>query len=390
MKRNLLKYICFLFVLFLIGCSASSQPVDFELSVVSISSDDELSDDGIIVDMNDLTVSEFVEGAAKITFNQRVEHFHFIDVRTHPERGWVPFSFFGFKGEIERDVPLYVTNVASIRSKGETGFSFTTEDGTVHWYVLLMTSDGIVYEEFDFDPARDLLYVLELTEMDYYDAQVEEEEETASLTADGIYHVVARGDTLFNISQRYGLTVLRLQELNNMVGETLIEIGDHLRIIDDGRPTTQAPPPVQAPPVIQAPPIQAPPPQTPSSPPAPVLREIIITATIVDEIDPSYREVVYSRGRPGGRNIVITTDTPFSDFTIGWADMVQPESLQFNYGKTVGSFTPNQPIVITEHLEMSSINLTIFRLTDLDGHQRFFAMGICQMYGNRVFVWEIN
>lgn len=44
-----------------------------------------------------------------------------------------------------------------------------------------------------------------------------------------VYHTVEKGDTLYNISRRYGLTVDALKQLNNMVGND-IKIGQQLRV----------------------------------------------------------------------------------------------------------------------------------------------------------------
>jgi LysM repeat protein len=45
----------------------------------------------------------------------------------------------------------------------------------------------------------------------------------------GAYHTVIKGDTLYNISRKYGLTVARLKQLNNMTDD-YIQIGQSLRI----------------------------------------------------------------------------------------------------------------------------------------------------------------
>lgn len=52
---------------------------------------------------------------------------------------------------------------------------------------------------------------------------------TPDVPADGTYHTVAKGDTLYNISRRYGLTVDALKKLNNLT-EDSIKIGQKLRI----------------------------------------------------------------------------------------------------------------------------------------------------------------
>ena len=43
------------------------------------------------------------------------------------------------------------------------------------------------------------------------------------------YHIVKKGDTLYNISKRYGLTVAKLKELNNL-NSNIISINQRLRI----------------------------------------------------------------------------------------------------------------------------------------------------------------
>lgn len=45
----------------------------------------------------------------------------------------------------------------------------------------------------------------------------------------GAWHTVAKGDTLYNISRKYGITVARLKQLNNMANDN-IQIGQTLRI----------------------------------------------------------------------------------------------------------------------------------------------------------------
>jgi LysM repeat protein len=43
------------------------------------------------------------------------------------------------------------------------------------------------------------------------------------------YHTVEKGDTLYNISRRYGITVDMLKQLNNMTDNN-IKIGQQLRV----------------------------------------------------------------------------------------------------------------------------------------------------------------
>jgi len=43
------------------------------------------------------------------------------------------------------------------------------------------------------------------------------------------FHIVSKGDTLYNISKRYGLTVDKLKELNNLT-DNIISINQRLRV----------------------------------------------------------------------------------------------------------------------------------------------------------------
>lgn len=51
---------------------------------------------------------------------------------------------------------------------------------------------------------------------------------------DGI-HVVQKGETLYGISKRYGLTVEQLQSLNNMVGSTSLSLCQYLKVKQDAQ-----------------------------------------------------------------------------------------------------------------------------------------------------------
>lgn len=53
--------------------------------------------------------------------------------------------------------------------------------------------------------------------------------QTVPGTAAGAYHTVVKGDTLYNISRRYGITVARIKQMNNMTSDN-IQIGQSLRI----------------------------------------------------------------------------------------------------------------------------------------------------------------
>ena len=53
--------------------------------------------------------------------------------------------------------------------------------------------------------------------------------QTVPGAATGPYHTVVKGDTLYNISRRYGITVARIKQMNNMTSDN-IQIGQTLRI----------------------------------------------------------------------------------------------------------------------------------------------------------------
>ncbi|MBE2209401.1 MAG: LysM peptidoglycan-binding domain-containing protein, partial [Saprospiraceae bacterium] len=44
-----------------------------------------------------------------------------------------------------------------------------------------------------------------------------------------VYHTVEKGDTLWNISQRYQTTVAAIRQLNNMTNDS-IQLGQRLRV----------------------------------------------------------------------------------------------------------------------------------------------------------------
>lgn len=54
--------------------------------------------------------------------------------------------------------------------------------------------------------------------------------ETPAEASGPAVHVVGRGDTLFSLARRYGVTVETLRRLNGLTGSTGIEIGQRLRL----------------------------------------------------------------------------------------------------------------------------------------------------------------
>lgn len=55
------------------------------------------------------------------------------------------------------------------------------------------------------------------------------------IQSDPIVHRVVAGDTLGQIARRYGLSVARLQQYNQLIDPNLIQIGDHVLIPDNAR-----------------------------------------------------------------------------------------------------------------------------------------------------------
>ena len=60
---------------------------------------------------------------------------------------------------------------------------------------------------------------------------VETPENSATIAAQGEYRV-RRGDTLFSISQRFGMTVDQLRQANNLGRSSVIKPGDRLKVVD--------------------------------------------------------------------------------------------------------------------------------------------------------------
>ena len=63
------------------------------------------------------------------------------------------------------------------------------------------------------------------------------------LCADYQYHTVKKGDTLYALSKKYGVSVANIQKLNNM-SHTNLSIGQKLKIKEITKPKTPAAPPV--------------------------------------------------------------------------------------------------------------------------------------------------
>ncbi|TBN00859.1 LysM peptidoglycan-binding domain-containing protein [Hyunsoonleella flava] len=81
---------------------------------------------------------------------------------------------------------------------------------------------------------KKLIGLIERYELYKYDDEVlgrnpSERKFDDTVEVDKAFHVVAKGDTLYNISKRYNLTVKELQALNNIKG-TNIAIGQELKV----------------------------------------------------------------------------------------------------------------------------------------------------------------
>lgn len=68
-----------------------------------------------------------------------------------------------------------------------------------------------------------------VTDEGFGDDKLDQPEEKPDPQPDNRFHVVSKGDTLYNISRRYGLSVAELKELNGLTSN-LIKIGQKLRI----------------------------------------------------------------------------------------------------------------------------------------------------------------
>ncbi|WDI37672.1 M23 family metallopeptidase [Entomospira culicis] len=75
-----------------------------------------------------------------------------------------------------------------------------------------------------------------------------QEESSVVATSQG-YHTVQAGDTYYNISQRYNLSVEELLKINQRTADTVLKIGEELRIRPPSNTasTPQTPPPTSSP-----------------------------------------------------------------------------------------------------------------------------------------------
>lgn len=94
--------------------------------------------------------------------------------------------------------------------------------------------DQVVYNQGEFEPKSTKKY------NDNKDVDVQEEEvtvpvkETKVITTQSAVpkaktHTVKKGETLFSIAERYGLTVKQLQQLNKLKGNNL-QVGAKLQV----------------------------------------------------------------------------------------------------------------------------------------------------------------
>ena len=60
---------------------------------------------------------------------------------------------------------------------------------------------------------------------------VERADESPMVATNGEY-LVRRGDTLYSIAQRFGMTLEQLRSVNNLGRSSIIKPGDRLRIVD--------------------------------------------------------------------------------------------------------------------------------------------------------------
>jgi murein DD-endopeptidase MepM/ murein hydrolase activator NlpD len=111
------------------------------------------------------------------------------------------------------------------------------------------------------------------------------------LFADYKYHTVRKGDTLYALSKRYGVTVAQIQKLNNMSG-TNLSIGQRLKIKEIPKAKPKPPPPPPA-----AEPAPAEQPATPAVEPSASQQEAPAAAQVV-ELPIEYYHIVKPKDNP--------------------------------------------------------------------------------------------
>jgi len=75
-------------------------------------------------------------------------------------------------------------------------------------------------------------------------------EVAATVSDSGVTHTIQRGETLFSIAQRYGVSIGDIQTLNNIASPSLIYAGQTLKVPVVGGTTTPAQPAANLPPVL--------------------------------------------------------------------------------------------------------------------------------------------
>jgi len=58
--------------------------------------------------------------------------------------------------------------------------------------------------------------------------KLKDDQKTVPMDANAIYHTVQKGETLFRISKKYGISTQKLQEMNNIDAKTTIYAGQTL------------------------------------------------------------------------------------------------------------------------------------------------------------------
>ena len=114
------------------------------------------------------------------------------------------------------------------------------------------------------------------------------------LFADYQYHTVRKGDTLYALSKRYGVTVAQIQKLNNMSG-TNLSIGQRLRIKEIPKAKPKPKPPVPPPPAVEPAPVEQP---ATTAAEKPATQQETSVSTQVVELPIDYYHVVKPKDNP--------------------------------------------------------------------------------------------
>lgn len=290
-------------------------------------------------------------------FNQTVNDFAFIEVAQTIDGDWRTSGHLYEIGQIRDSDSLILHNFSNLTDPIWSGFRFTTIDGEEGWYVLELDVDTneLMWIAFAWSGMYDFY-------QPYHDDELDEEVGfiIPSVSYNGKYHTVQAGETLFSIARVHGVTVEKIQSLNNLEDSTHIQIGKQLLIREDEYSS-----------------------------------DFVLTATFVQEqndLDIQVQTVEYhSESTAIGREVLVQSDRDLADFKIvqlAIGDDARLGVVKINH--EIGDFSYKMPILISNHREANGFNLTGFSFTDSNGDKRLFAIGASQYNEGEISVWEIQ